>query len=1008
MNDTELLRAWVTGRDETAFAELVRRYVDLVYASARRQVGSSPLLDDIVQAVFLVLARKADSLSPKVILSGWLFQTTRFVAARALLAERRRSHHENASAMNPVVTESPEPPEHWSEVAPHLDAALGTLPDPDRDALVLRFLEGLPLRLVGERLGVTEDAARMRVQRALEKLRILLTGKGVVLTAAGLLSLLGTLPGGAAPEGLAVRVVSGVGSAAPVGISAELAAGATRDLGIARIRRLVPRTVLVLLVGALLVRLVAFLPANQAPSMPLVAVANSTTTLPTNPIPVGGEAAAPPARIGPSKILLQVRSSETRRPLVAQVAIVAWGRGVTLGPPRFDATASNGGLEIPVSDPKLYELRVWVSAPGHVPVVLNWHQHEFVNPVLLHECLLDPGQVLQGTVQDETGLPVPDAVVNVSEMGLWVAKRQNVGFFQKLSRVTTDAQGQFRCDQVPVLKGDHAHLRYTVSHPGFVRARVELESPTCLATNHVVILLPGIAVSGKVLGPDDRPIPNATVEENNHLGDPYRETTTDSEGRFSIGPFAPGSLTLEATSDGLVRQEKEIQVGPTLGEVVLRLTRKNGIQSEFERGVEAAQRVRVFGSVVDAESGQPLPRFQVWLDQRRGSMLGLVGDGTTGRFDWPVEMMFHDTFSLEVSAEGYESTVSDVRPVKDGGQHFEFRMRKGNIANGTVVTEDGHPVAGALVSLQGIGFGLALEGGRAAHQGGGDVPQVVTRSDGGFSLPLKLNSEQVLVVHDSGVGVLPVGRATNVPIVIHPWGSIDGVALTAGQPAANQTILLESSFPENESEPLGIPVSGSTRTDSNGRFHFDSVAPISVVLRRVHERSDATPGPVGVGPAFRVDVPPGTRSTVTLATIGRTIVGRLQLSQPVPGYRWANNLQTLEMLWNDPPNPSPKLDPLNEAERVRSTRLSIRRDQRTRRYFPTIESDGSFRIEDVPAGKYVFKLAMRYPREDFENPYQQKPVEASGSLERSIEIPNGNAGDPPLDLGVITIPILRK
>ena len=111
MNDTELLRAWVTRRDETAFAELVRRYVDLVYASARRQVGSSPLVDDIVQAVFLVLARKADSLGQKVILSGWLFQTTRFVAARALLAERRRAHHESASAMQPIPAESAEIPQ---------------------------------------------------------------------------------------------------------------------------------------------------------------------------------------------------------------------------------------------------------------------------------------------------------------------------------------------------------------------------------------------------------------------------------------------------------------------------------------------------------------------------------------------------------------------------------------------------------------------------------------------------------------------------------------------------------------------------------------------------------------------------------------------------------------------------------------------------------------------------------------------------------------------------------
>ena len=84
MNDTELLRAWAAHCDEAAFAELVRRHLDLVHASARRQVGASPLADDVAQAVFLVLARKAGSLGSRVVLSGWLFRTTRFVAARAL------------------------------------------------------------------------------------------------------------------------------------------------------------------------------------------------------------------------------------------------------------------------------------------------------------------------------------------------------------------------------------------------------------------------------------------------------------------------------------------------------------------------------------------------------------------------------------------------------------------------------------------------------------------------------------------------------------------------------------------------------------------------------------------------------------------------------------------------------------------------------------------------------------------------------------------------------------
>ena len=113
MIDSELLHEWAARRNEAAFAELVRRYLGLVHASARRQVGASPLADDVAQAVFLVLARKAGSLGPKVVLSGWLFRTTRFVAARALRAELRRSMHETAAAMQ--TTAAAAIPEHWRE-----------------------------------------------------------------------------------------------------------------------------------------------------------------------------------------------------------------------------------------------------------------------------------------------------------------------------------------------------------------------------------------------------------------------------------------------------------------------------------------------------------------------------------------------------------------------------------------------------------------------------------------------------------------------------------------------------------------------------------------------------------------------------------------------------------------------------------------------------------------------------------------------------------------------------
>src|SRR3954471_3047540 len=203
MNDWELLQKWVQQRSDAAFGELVSRHLNLVYASALRQVREPELARDVAQAVFLALAQKAHRLSRNVILSGWLFRTTAFVAARALRSEARRKRWETeAFSMNPLISESNNPPENWSAVQNHLDGALQSLSPSDRDALLVRFFEQQPLRSVGERFGITEEAAKKRISRAIEKLRSILTRRGVALSSATLGTLLVNVPTQAVPGGL--------------------------------------------------------------------------------------------------------------------------------------------------------------------------------------------------------------------------------------------------------------------------------------------------------------------------------------------------------------------------------------------------------------------------------------------------------------------------------------------------------------------------------------------------------------------------------------------------------------------------------------------------------------------------------------------------------------------------------------------------------------------------------------------------------------------------------------
>ena len=212
--DSELLRRYAEEASEEAFAELVRRHIDLLYAAALRQVGDSHRAQDVTQMVFTDLARKAGELCRRPVLISWLYTSTHYAAAKVIRTEmRRQAREQEAQTMQELLSHST-PVADWNQLRPILDSAVSELPEDDRSAILLRFFEGKKFADVGETLGLNEDAARKRVDRSLDRLHGLLARRGVTSTAAALATILASQPVVAAPAGLAALTTAGALAAA--------------------------------------------------------------------------------------------------------------------------------------------------------------------------------------------------------------------------------------------------------------------------------------------------------------------------------------------------------------------------------------------------------------------------------------------------------------------------------------------------------------------------------------------------------------------------------------------------------------------------------------------------------------------------------------------------------------------------------------------------------------------------------------------------------------------------
>jgi RNA polymerase sigma factor (sigma-70 family) len=611
--DVELLELVRTSADSAAFEALVRRNGSRVLAAARQVLTDAADVDDVFQATFLVLLKKAKSIRKRQSLGGWLYSVAHRLALRTRKQTGRR---ERLEAEIPAAVGSEAPDFSWREACAILHEELDRLPDAYRLPLLLCYIDGHTRDEVARQLGVKVDVLRGRLERGRDRLRSRLTRRGVALSA-GLLSAVANPATAGGPSELLLRAV--VGSATTGHVSAKISAlvqGAVSSMTIGKFKLLAAAvlTAGVISTGAYVTKLGSSpspTPPPQANEMPPASAAPPPPVAEANPLTPDEKAATRTLRV----VVLDPQG----KPLPsAKIHASIWTEEKGFKANHDYETEVAGAVQVEL--PKtFYILRLWASKKPFVTMFANWEQNELASAKKLpadYTFRLEACVTAGGRIVNEQGKPIAGAKIQVAisndpkppggdgraRYNNWLAERDDAA--------TTDADGHWHIDNVP----DHpqVELNLLVSHPdyasdenwGRIQKAADVTTAMMRQGTANLTLKRGVIVHGQVTDPTGKPIKDAIVV---HGNDPYFATMpskfpTDADGNFRLPALAPGETTLTVIAPGWAPQLRKVQLEPGLP------------PQDFRMGPGKAIRLRI----VDA-AGKPFPKAYVNLIAWKGS-----------------------------------------------------------------------------------------------------------------------------------------------------------------------------------------------------------------------------------------------------------------------------------------------------------------------------------------------------------------------------------------------------
>jgi thiol-disulfide isomerase/thioredoxin len=512
-------------------------------------------------------------------------------------------------------------------------------------------------------------------------------------------------------------------------------------------------------------------------------------------------------------------------------------------------------------------------------------------------------------------------------------------------------------------------------------------------------LRPGRTIRGRLFDHEGKPVAGAFVAADTWRG--YRSlewrVDTDAEGRFRWDEAPPDAVLVDMGKQGYFS-----------------VRRRSMTPADEEYNITMPRPLRIRGTVVDAATGKPVEAFTVVTGINRDSNRTPHWDRDRARSvtGGHYEVSFTEPYPIHlvrIEAPGYQPLVSREFKSDEGEQVFDARLEPGRDAAGVARLPDGTPLEGADVVLVPAKQNLFLQDGRAPDRRIYNVTR--TDAQGRFRFPPQDGPFQVIVLHDRGYARRSsVQLAGDEVVPAKSWGRVEGTLRVGKQVAASEQVNINGNEQGQEPRRAGegmVSFSSTATADAEGRFRFDRVPPGTAYVGRAIKLNDRMTSFSHTTP---VEVEAGRTSRVEIGGTGRLVVGRVI----APAGTAAPLDSTLGMHHIRPklkqPTPPEGLSQDQKAQWFRQwlTTEEGREFQQAQRrsYAVKVESDGSFRVEDVPAGTYLLSIQVNAPVPGDRGGFG----ELLGSAAKEFTVPEmpGGRSDDPLDIGSLELTLVGR